>query len=263
MIVAAAAARIRDDERVGGQAIRRNRRAGIEPEPAEPQETGTQHGHRHVVRLHPVAIDGSMADHQGDDQGRDARADVDDRAAGEVERAKLEQPAIHRPDPVRQRRVDEDGPQDREQDEGPEPLALGEGAGDEGRGDGRKHHLEPGEQDERHGRGIDRAGLEADAVEQREIESADQPEPVDVRPEREGEPDHDPDDADQGQAEEAVHDRRQDVLAADEAAVEQGEAWQHDHDQGGRHEEPGGISGIHRSVFLRGCPGRPWARGTN
>ena len=50
------------------------------------------------------------------------------------------------------------------------------------------------------------------------------PEAADVRPEREAEPDEDPDDADEGQAEEAVHDRREDVLAADQAAIEEGQA---------------------------------------
>ena len=71
---------------------------------------------------------------------------------------------------------------------------------------------------------------------------------TDVRPEGEREADDDPDDADEGQAEEAVHDRREDVLATDEPAVEEGETRQHDHDQGGRHQQPGGISSVHSSI---------------
>ena len=185
------------------------------------------------------------ADQDGDDEGRDARAEVDDRAAGEVERSELEQPAVGRPDPVRDRRVDEDRPEDREQDEGAEPLALGERAGDEGRRDRREHQLEGGEQHERDGHRIDRARLEADAVEHREVEATDQAQSVDVRPEGEREPDDDPDDAHQRQSEEAVHDRREHVLAADEATVEQGQTRQHDHDQGRRHQQPGGIPTIH------------------
>ena len=161
---------------------------------------------------------------QRDDEGGDARADVDDGAAGEVERAELEQPAVDRPDPVGERGVDEDRPQDREQDEGAEALALGEGAGDQRRRDRREHQLERREQHERDRRGVDRRRLETDAVEHREVEAADEPEPADVRPEREGEADDHPHDADEGQPEEAVHDRRQHVLAADEAAVEQREA---------------------------------------
>ena len=59
-----------------------------------------------------------------------------------------------------------------------------------------------------------------------EVEAADQARDADfdVGPEREREADQHPDDADEGQAEEAVHDRREDVLAADEAAVEQRQA---------------------------------------
>ena len=178
---------------------------------------------------------------------------MDDRATGEVERAELEQPAIDRPHPVCQRGVDEDGPEDREQDEGAEPLALGKGAGDERRRDRRKHHLEGGEEHERDRRRVDRARLETDAVEHREVEAADQPKAIDVRPEREREADDDPDDADDGQPEEAVHDRRQDVLPAYEAAIEERKARQHDHDQGRRHEQPGGISGVHTLPVLPRC----------
>ena len=121
---------------------------------------------------------------EGDDERRDARADVDDRAAGEVERAELEQPAVDRPDPVGDRRVDEDRPEDREQDERPEPLALGEGAGDERRRDRREHQLERREQDERDRHRVDGARLEADAVEHREVEAADEPPRSHRRPAR-------------------------------------------------------------------------------
>ncbi len=191
------------------------------------------------------AVERAAADHEGDDEGGHARADVDDGAAGEVERAELEQPAVDRPDPVGQRRVDEDRPEDREEDEGAEALALGEGAGDEGRRDGREHQLERGEQDERDGDRVDGRRLHADTVEERVVEAADEAHAVDVRPEREGEADDDPDDADQRQPEEAVHDRRQDVLAAHEPAVEQGQARQHDHHQRRGHQHPGGIATIH------------------
>ena len=42
-----------------------------------------------------------------------------------------------------------------------------------------------GEQHERHGRRVGLGRLEADVVEEREVETADQAEPADVRPERE------------------------------------------------------------------------------
>ena len=59
------------------------------------------------------------------------------------------------------------------------------------------------------------------------------------------EADEDPDDAHEGEPEEAVHDRREDVLAADEAAVEERKPRQHDHDEGRRDEQPGGVPGVH------------------
>ena len=196
-----------------------------------------------------LAVGRAPAEQDGDDEGRHARADVDDGAAGEVERAELEQPAVDRPDPVGQRGVDEDRPQDREQDEGAEALALGEGARDERRGDGREHQLEGREQDERDGRRVDRRRLHADAVEHREVEAADQAPAVDVGAEGEGEADDDPHDRDEGQPEEAVHDRREHVLAADEAAVEERQARQHDHHEGCRHQQPGGISTVHPAIL--------------
>ena len=246
---------VRDHEGVGRDAVGGDRRAGVEPEPAEPQQARAEHGHRHVVRLHRLAVDHATPDEQRDDQGRDARADVDDGAAGEVEGAELVQPAVGRPHPVGERRVHEDRPQEREQDERAEPLALGEGAGDEGRGDRREHQLEGSEQHERDGRRIRGRRLETHAVEHREVEPADEPEAADVRPEGEREPDDHPHDADEGQPEEAVHDRRQHVLAPDQAAVEQRQPRQHDHHECRRHEQPRGIASVH--PFLPAASGHP------
>ena len=70
------------------------------------------------------------------------------------------------------------------------------------------------------------------------------PRPATSEPNASEKPTSDPDDAHQREPEEAVHDRRQDVLAADEAAVEQGEPRQHHHDQRGRHEHPGRVAAV-------------------
>ena len=123
--------------------------------------------------------------------------------------------------------------------------------------DGREHQLEHREQHERDRDGVDRRGRLADAVEHREVQVADQAHAVEVGPERQREADDDPDDAHERQPEEAVHDRGQDVLAAHEAAVEQGEAGQHDHDQRGRGQHPGGVAGVDRAAIgRRGDPGQ-------
>jgi hypothetical protein len=150
---------------------------------------------------------------------------------------------------VRDRRVDEHRPEEREDDETREALPLGEGAGDQGRRDRGEHQLERGEEDERDRRAVDRRRGEADVHEPGEIEPADEPrnaKDVGVRREREREADQDPDDADEGQPKEAVHDRREDVLAPDEAAVEQGEAGQHHHDERGGDQHPGGVAAVDR-----------------
>src|SRR5207253_10879658 len=119
------------DERVRGQPAGGDRAAGVEAEPAEPEERRAQDGHRRIVRVHRLAAeaDAPAKDERGDER-RDATRDVHDGAAREVERTELAEPAAA-PDPVRDRVVDERGPEQREDDEGLEPLALGERAGDE------------------------------------------------------------------------------------------------------------------------------------
>ena len=89
---------------------RRQRAAGVEAEPAEPQQAGAEHRERHVVRQDrvPPVILARADDHRGD-QRRRRGVDVHDRAAGEVERAhRRQEPAA--PDPVRDRRVDRAAP---------------------------------------------------------------------------------------------------------------------------------------------------------
>src|ERR1035437_1260909 len=52
----------------------------------------------------------NQPDQSGDQRG-DARTDVDDRSAGEIDRAEVSQPAALAPDPVGDRRVDEERPE--------------------------------------------------------------------------------------------------------------------------------------------------------
>ena len=57
-----------------------------------------------------------------------------------------------------------------------------------------------------------------------------------------------------------MHDRAEHVLAADEAAVEERQARRHQHDEGGAHQHPGGVScaDLGHSVWLLqrgGCAG--------
>ena len=75
----------------------------------------------------------------------DAGVHVHDRAAGEVERAHVGEPAAA-PDPVAERAVDQERPQRDEHDVGGEAHPLDDGAGDERRRDDRERALEAHEQ---------------------------------------------------------------------------------------------------------------------
>ena len=101
----------------------RLRRDDRSPASAEPALKPNQPNHRMPV---PMSVSGqrvrrhrvlrpsaSAPEHEHRGEGRDPGVDVHDRAAGEVERAALEQPALGREDPVRDRRVHEDRPQTR------------------------------------------------------------------------------------------------------------------------------------------------------
>ena len=68
------------------------------------------------------------------------------------------------------------------------------------------------------------AGLHADAVEEGVVEAADDAQAADRRGEGEAEADDHPDDGDDRQPEEAVHDRGEHVLGAHEAAIEERQA---------------------------------------
>ena len=63
---------VRDDEGAGREAAGGDRRAGVEAEPAEPQEARAEDGHRDVVRLDLLGAGDALADQQGDDQGGQA-----------------------------------------------------------------------------------------------------------------------------------------------------------------------------------------------
>ena len=139
-----------DHDRVRRQSIRAESAAAVEPEPAEPEETGAEHRIGQVVWLQRVTAEAdALAEHARGDQRRHARGDVDDGAAGEVERAVRAQPTADAPDPVRDRGVDEGRPEQAEDGHRLEALTLGERAGDERRGDDGEHHLERHEREGR------------------------------------------------------------------------------------------------------------------
>ena len=138
--------------------------AGVEAEPAEPQQTGADHRERHVVRTHrDLAEAEALADDEGEDEPGHAGVDVDDGATGEVDRTTLATPSVTpnrrgqaglgtreeaaAPDHVGDREVGEGHPQAGEDEPGRELDAVGDGAADEGDGDDGEGQLEADERE--------------------------------------------------------------------------------------------------------------------
>jgi hypothetical protein len=117
---------------------------GIEAEPAEPQDGGTEHDERNVVRavVRVLAEALAVADDQDQDEARDAGVDVDHGATGEVNdrRERLAEPAAGgeetaAPDHEGHRGVDERCPDRGEDHPGGELGTVGDRTGDQGHSD--------------------------------------------------------------------------------------------------------------------------------
>ena len=80
---------MRRDDREGGARIGAERRAAVEAEPADPQQTGADHRQREIVGREIVgAVAAPLAEHIGGDQAGDAGIEMHHRAAGEIEHAR-------------------------------------------------------------------------------------------------------------------------------------------------------------------------------
>jgi hypothetical protein len=182
----------------------------------------------------------ALAHHQGHDQGRYARADVNHDAAREVEHAHLGHPAAVAPNPVGQGIVDQGRPQQREQRIGRELEALGVGARDERRRDDGEHHLIGEEQHVRNGVAL--PWRQIHTAHEREGQTADEPAVIGTVGQRV--PEEHPLQGHESQHHEAVHERGEDILGADQAPVEEGQARHHEQHEPGRDQDPRGIAGI-------------------
>ena len=128
-----------------------DRGTGIEAEPAEPQQAGTKHDQRQVVRPHRIALPAEpLAQDEGQGQTGGAGVDVDRGATGEVDRlqvvgdpaADVVPPGSEVEHPVGDREVDDGAPDHGEDHPDAELRPIGDGAGDQGDGDDREHGLE-------------------------------------------------------------------------------------------------------------------------
>jgi hypothetical protein len=85
--------RVEDDE--GCQAIGLEVGTSVEAVPAEEQKARAGEHKGEIVRGHQILAEtDALAEHQGADEARDTGVDVNDRAAGKVDGAPLEQVAI-------------------------------------------------------------------------------------------------------------------------------------------------------------------------
>jgi hypothetical protein len=94
------------------QAVRRDGRTGVEAEPANPQQRSANQAQHEIVRRHrllPVAA--PLAEDQCRHQPGDSGVDVNHRAAGEIENPGIGEKPARRPDPMRNRRIDQHRPQ--------------------------------------------------------------------------------------------------------------------------------------------------------
>ena len=243
------------EERLDRGAVRRQRRAAVEAEPAEPQHRRAEDDERDVRRQgRRIWRLGAAAEEERARERRHAGGGVHDDAPREVVDADAHQvveESVRMPRPVRERAVDEHAEEHHEHEVGREAHALGEGAGDERRGDDRELHLEEREERERNG-GRDRlVHLRADVPEHEELRRAsDEPEPADVVAEAQREAHDHPEDGDDAHGDEALEDRGDHVLAPDHAAVEEREAWRHHQHEDRRGDHPGDVRGVELLVRL-------------
>src|SRR5260221_4495489 len=255
------------EKRHRGDGIDAELTACIESIPAKPQEARAESNERNAVG--PTVEDSSLADVKDRGESGDAGDVVDDDAAGEVENTQLcQDPAS--PHHVNERKVDEQKPPGQECHVRLEGDAAGEGAGDQGGRDDCEHHLVGAEDDHRDR--VVRAGqVQRDVPEKDPVEIADDPEIVgpalEVSAETHREPAEPPEDGRPAHGDETLDHDGQDVFPADEAAVEEGQARRHQHDQAAAEEHEPGISGVEvkgtrHQYFSCGAPGRKDAPST-
>jgi len=210
----------------------------------------------------------AAAKHHAEDEGRPAAGHVDHGAAGEVDGLddglvipNAVHGAIDAPDHVGEGEVDDKHPEADEEEHGAEADALGDGADDEGRGDDGEHQLV--HRKDVVGDPVGVIGIRggADILEKGVAEVAEhggagpQAGPGHAGSEDEAVADGPPEDGDQGCDAEALGEDGKNILAPDQAAVEEGEAGQcHEEDQGGADHHPavvagpGDANGIHRKT---------------
>ena len=229
----------------------------LKSEPANPKQGGADERKHHVVRRPGLA---ALAEHDRAHKPGDAGVDMHDGAAGEIEHfhpcgvVAGREDTVGSPDPMCNRRVDENRPQANEPEHGRELHALGKSAGNQRRGNDGERHLEADVHAFRDGRG-ERIGVTdtslADVAEDVLQEHAIQaPDKGRAGAKRHAVGDEREEYRDEAGDRKAGHHRVADVLLAHHAAIEQSEARDCHHQyKRDRRQHPGGVAGIGRAVF--------------
>ncbi len=228
------------DEGQTGNTVGSTCRAGVEAEPAHPQQRCAHHGQSQVVgRQRFAAKAQALAQHIGAHQTGHTGVDVHNGAAGKVQRAVLAQQTTA-PDHVGNRQVAQREPQHRKDHHGSKLDALGKGTDDQRHGDGGERGLERDEHILRHSGHRTRERIRGDAHQEhlaevaKEVAFAGEGQRVAVDGPQHG---------DQRKDREHLGQHRQHVLAAHQTAVEQRQTRDdHQDHQHGRGHDPGGIA---------------------
>ena len=253
----------RGHEGATGGAVRAGRRTGVEPEPAEPQQSGTEHHERHVVRAEQRRRPAlALAQHDRQGQARHTGVDMDRCPSGEVDRvqlvvdpaAVLGRETVSREDPVRDREVDDRRPECGEHQPGAELQPVGHRARDQGDGDDREHQLEghedgrrhrPGQRDVRRGTAATRLdGVAADEALQAPVVARFADDSPLVVTERHGIAVEHPQHGHDAHCADAHHDHVEYASGTNHAAVEERQSRRHQQHQRGTRQHPGGIARI-------------------
>jgi len=136
--------------------------------------------------------------------------------------------------------IDQRRPQQAEDQEGLEADALHKRAGDQRRGDHRKHHLVSGEEQEGDGGGVVRVWRRSHAGQPQVAQAAH--ESAHIGAERQGEAEQNPLQADERHHDEAEVQRGEHVLLAHHSAVEERQSRGHHQHQRGGDQNPGGVA---------------------
>ena len=197
------------DQGVARKGVGSQGAAGIEAEPAEPEQAAAKERHGQVVGDHGRLAEVSTGAHRmGAGQGRRGGSHVHHGTTGKVHSAQLGHPAAA-PDPVRHGAIDEDRPECGKDQHGREADAFGIGTGNERHGKSREHALERHEDIVRQV-GCGAVGFAPHAYEEHMIKVADKA--GDIAAESKGVTEQGPEDGDHPQRGIAVHARGEDVF---------------------------------------------------